>query len=188
MIVAGLFIIAWLAKIPQGRFTLRAALGCAGQVLIVFSGLFIYWGINWAVTGDPLRYMVYQRENWFQQPGTFWGSAANTVYYMLSGTVNEEWLFSWFSQCIAMFFVFALFACGAGRLPFDLAAYSFVYIAVVLSPTWLLSGPRYLFALAPLHMLKARLGGRRWHAVLMTVSAALLVVFVYGYTIAVEVL
>ncbi|MBP3428108.1 MAG: hypothetical protein J6M47_07600 [Clostridia bacterium] len=189
VIVAGLFIIALLEKIPRRAFTPRAVMACVGQVLVVFAGLFIYWGINWAVTGDPLRYMVYQRENWFQRPGTFWGSVSNTVYYMLGSAVNEEWLFSWFSQFIAMFIVFALFAYGAGKLPFDLAAYSFVYIAVVLSPTWLLSGPRYLFALAPLHMLKARCARSRGaHIAGLIVSAAALLVFIYGYAIAVEVL
>ncbi|MBP3656445.1 MAG: hypothetical protein J6K32_07090 [Clostridia bacterium] len=189
VIVAGLMIIALLAKIPKRRFTARAALACAGQVLLVFAGLFIYWAINYAVTGDPMRYMTYQRENWHQRPGSFWYSVSNTVYYLTMGPLSADWFFSWFSQLIAMFFVFIMLAWGVGKLPFDLMAYSFVYTAVVLSPTWLLSGPRYLYALVPLHMLKAAASRKGWaHALGLAVSAALLVLYIYGYAIAIEVL
>ena len=75
------------------------------------------------------------------------------------------------------------------ELPFDLASYSFVYVAVVLAPTWLLSGPRYLYALAPLPLLQARAHrNESVHAVALTLSGALLLVWIFGFTIAVEVL
>lgn len=189
VIVAGLFLIELLAGIPKARLTMRAVLRCAGQMLIVFSGLFVYWAINWIVTGDALMYMTYQRENWFQEPGTFWGSVSNTVYYLLGSLEEGDWFFSWGAQLAAMAFVFLLLAFCVDALPFDWAAYSFVYVAVVLAPTWLLSGPRYLFALAPLPMLKAQMvRGRGAHAAVLTLSAALLVLFTFGYTIAIEVL
>ena len=38
-----------------------------------------------------------------------------------------------------MGYIYILLAARQKKLPFDLAAYSFVYVAVVLSPTWLLS-------------------------------------------------
>ena len=102
---------------------------------------------------------------------------------------QDDWFFSWGAQLAAMFAVYALLALRENELPFDLAAYSFVYVAVVLSPTWLLSGARYLYALAPLPLLLARMTqSRRAHAVLLSLSAALLVVFTFGYTIAVDVL
>ncbi|MDY3764092.1 MAG: mannosyltransferase family protein, partial [Candidatus Ventricola sp.] len=184
VIVAGLFIVETLGKIPQKRANARALLACAGQVLLVFSGLFVYWLINWLVTGDPLMYMTYQRENWFQEPGTFWGSVSNTVYYLLGSLEEGDWFFSWGAQLAAMAFIFLLLVFRSDALPFDWAAYSFVYVAVVLAPTWLLSGPRYLFALAPLPMLKAQMvRGRGNHAAALTLSAALLVLFTFGYTI-----
>ncbi|MDO5378794.1 MAG: mannosyltransferase family protein, partial [Clostridia bacterium] len=155
VIVAGLPIIALLGKFGRRQARPRGAAACAGQVAVVFSGLAVYWLINWRVTGDPLMYMTYQRENWFQEPGTFWGSAMNTAYYALETFGEDGWFFSWGYQLIAMLAVFALLAFRANRLPFDLAAYSFVYVAVVLAPTWLLSGPRYLYALAPLPLLRA---------------------------------
>ena len=189
VIVAGLMLIALLAELPRRGPDVRRIAGCAGQMLLVFAGLLIYWAINWAVTGDPLMYMTYQKENWFQEPGTFWGSTANTAYYALTDFGQDDWFFSWGAQLAAMLAVYVLLALRADALPFDLAAYSFVYVAVVLSPTWLLSGPRYLYALAPLPLLLARMTeSRRAHAVLLALSAVLLVVFTFGYTIAVDVL
>ena len=189
VIIAGLLIIDFCAKIPQKKADLRALLACLAQVLIVFSGLFAYWAVNYAVTGDPLMYMVYQQENWYQAPGSFWQSTANTVHYFLTGVGESDWLWTWGFQLLCMLGIYLLLAFGSHRIPFDLAAYSFVYAAVVLSPTWLLSGARYLYALCALPMLLARMpAGRKGHGLLLCASSALLVVWVFGYTLAVQVL
>ena len=189
VIVAGLFIIAAIGRLGQGKLRIRDAAACALQVAIVFMGLVIYWLINDAVTGDPMTYMTYQRENWYQAPGSFWQTTENTAYYFLTTMGDDDWLFTWGFQLVCIFYVLALLAASGGRLPFDLAAYSFVYVAVVLAPTWLLSGPRYLYALAPLPILKARAHkGWRMHLTAMALSGALLIIWIFGYTIAVEVL
>ena len=189
VIVSGLFIIAFLARIPKEGIRLKAVLQCLAQVGVVFCGLFIYWGINWIVTGDPMMYLTYQRINWYQQPGTFWDSTANTVRYLISTCGDDDWLFTWGFQLLAMAYIYILLAARQKKLPFDLAAYSFVYVAVVLAPTWLLSGARYLYALVTLPLLQAQtFESRTAHAVSLTVCAALLVVFTWGYTIAVAVL
>lgn len=189
VIVAGLFIIALCAKIGERRAAFRDALACILQVLIVFTGLFVYWGVNWAVTGDPFTYLVYQRENWFQEPGSFWGSTANTMHYFLTSYGDGDWLYTWGFQMLCLLLIYYVTARYTHLLPFDLAAYGFVYICVVLSPTWLLSAPRYLYALCALPLLQARLPfSRRGHGMLLALSSALLMVWIYGYTIAVEVL
>ena len=62
-------------------------------------------------------------------------------------------------------------------------------MAVVLAPTWLPSGARYLYALATLPLLQAKtFESRTAHTVGLSVCAALLVVFTWGYTIAIAVL
>ena len=189
VIVSGLFIIAFLARIPREGLRMKAVLRCLAQVGMVFGGLFIYWGINWLVTGDPMTYLIYQKENWYQQPGSFWASTANTVSYLISTCGDDDWLFTWGFQLLAMGYIYILLAARQKKLPFDLAAYSFVYVAVVLSPTWLLSGARYLYALATLPILQAQsLKSRAAHAVGLSVCAALRGVFTWGYTIAAAVL
>ncbi len=189
VIIAGVFFIRLLGEIPRGRFGGKAVLRCLVQMGVVFCGLLAYWGINKVVTGDPLTYMTYQRENWYQAPGVFWESVRNTTHYFLTTVGESDWLYTWGFQLLSMFYVFWLLATRADRIPFDLAAYAFVYTAAVLAPTWLLSGARYLFALVPLPMLQARaLHGKRAHALALGVCAVLLIVFTYGYTIAIAVL
>ena len=189
VIVSGLMIIAFIARIPKKEAGVRALLSCIAQVAIVFAGFIAYLVVNQVVTGDPFTYLIYQRENWFQEPGSFWGSTANTMHYFLTGMGESDWLWTWGFQLTCMLGIYLLLALGSGRIPFDLAAYSFVYVAVVLSPTWLLSAPRYLYALCALPLLLARMRiGRIGHAVLLSVSAALLVLWTFGYTIAIQVL
>ncbi len=189
VIVAGLILIALLSRIPQKQLTWRTGISCAAQMCIVFCGLVAYWMVNWVVTGDPMTYLTYQRENWFQQPGSFWGSTANTVHYFFSTVGDGDWLFTWGFQLLCMGVIYLMMAFCTDGLPFDLAAYSFVYVAVVLSPTWLLSGARYLYALCtfPLMLSGLRIG-RCGHGVLMALSGAMLVLWTFGYTIAIQVL
>lgn len=188
VIVSGLFIIAFLARIPREGVKAKALLACVGQVLLVFCGLFIYWAINWAVTGDPMMYLTYQRENWYQEAGSFWQSAEQTMYYILSTFGEDDWLFTWVFQGLAMVYLYVLLAFEQKKLPFDLAAYSFVYVAVVLSPTWLLSGARYLYALCALPLMQASVFRKKdAHVITLCISGALLVLFIFGYTIVVMV-
>ena len=57
-------------------------------------------------------------------------------------------------------------------------------MAVVFSPTWLLSGARYLYGLITLPALQALCFRRRGaHAAALALSGALLLVFLYGYTL-----
>ena len=166
----------------------KALFACVGQVLLVFCGLFIYWAINWAVTGDPMMYLTYQRENWYQEAGSFWQSAEQTMYYILSTFGEDDWLFTWVFQGLAMAYMYTMLAFEQKKLPFDLAAYSFVYVAVVLSPTWLLSGARYLYALCALPLMQASVFRKKdAHVITLCISGALLVLFIFGYTIAVMV-
>ena len=85
--------------------------------------------------------------------------------------------------------IYVLLAFCTHTIPFDLAAYSFVYTAVVLSPTWLLSGARYLYAMCTLPLLLARLRlGEKEHGVLLGLHAGMLILWIFGYTIAIQVL
>ena len=156
---------------------------------MVFLGLAAYWLVNYAVTGDPMTYLTYQRENWFQEPGSFWGSTANTMHYFLTSYGDGDWLYTWGFQMLCLLLIYYVTARYTHLLPFDLAAYSFVYVAVVLSPTWLLSAPRYLYALCALPLLLARQRfGRAGHALILVGSAVMLYIWVFGYTLAIQVL
>ena len=185
VLLCGLPLIRLLTKLGRGRREGRTLLACLAQMAIVFSGLALYWALNAAVTGDPFRYLVYQRENWYQQPGTFFASAANSAHYFLRLAGEEDWLWTWGFQLLCMLVVQLLLAFGQERMPFSLAAYGWVYTALVLSPTWLLSGARYLYGLATLPLLLADfVKDARVTRAALVVSGLLLLLFTYGYTVA----
>jgi len=189
ILLAGFILIDLLEDLFAGTLTCRRAAAGAAQMLIVFCGLFIYWGINARVTGDPFMYLTYQRENWFQEAGTFWNSARNTMEYFLTSAGEDDRWWTWGTQVFAILLALLLMI-RAGDLPFDLMAYSFVYMVVVLSPTWLLSGPRYIFGLFVLPLMQDRALARlpEWvRLICMVLSGGLLLLFVQGYTLAVQV-
>ncbi len=189
VVIAGLPLIALLERTGKRRLRPRDVLEGTAQILLVFGGLAVYWALNAHVTGNPFQYLAYQRENWFQQPGTFWDSTANTVHYFFVTRGEGDWLWTWGFQLFALFYGYALLAFVSGRLPYALQAYSFVYVAVVFAPTWLLSGARYLYGLISLPLLQAlACEGREAHAVRLSVSGLLLALFLYGYTLAARVL
>ena len=83
-----------------------------------------------------------------------------------------------------MAYMYTMLAFEQKKLPFDLV--QLVYVAVVLSPTWLLSGARYLYALCALPLMQASVFRKKdAHVIMLCISGALLLWFIFGYTIAI---
>ncbi len=189
VIVAGFILIEALTQWSRGKLQLRDALSALLRMGIVFCGLFAYWLVNYVVTGDPFAYMTYQKENWFQEPGWFFETASRTLRYLFltEGASDQWWTFG--AQLAAILYAMVLLAVSERGTSYDVVAYSFVYLMVVFSPTWLLSGPRYLFGMATLPLLQTNAFRKKGiHIFLLLVSAGLLLLFTYGYCIVGEVL
>lgn len=185
VLLSGIELIALMEDGFTGRLTPGRLLAGILRMGLVFSGLFLYWGVNARVAGDPFMYLKYQRENWYQEAGNVWYSAGNTLTYFLNTAGEETHWWTWGVQAVCM--VLAGLCLLAGQdLPFDLLAYSFVYILVVFSPTWLLSAPRYLFGMFTLPLLQVRMAGHfpEWGtAAALGLSGVFLLLYVYGYTL-----
>lgn len=160
--------------------TLLAAL-CARRrrfmlaVLPVSLGLLLYLYGNWRLFGNPLQFMVFQRENWSQNLGTL----ANTFRYCLNNALDyDDHLYQlgvWRPQALLIAAVPALLAWRRKReSPADVA-YLLAFFYVSFAPTWLLSGPRYLSAAYALYPLLARIPARkRGFAAMLAAECALL--------------
>lgn len=153
-------------------------------VLLVPLGTLCYLLINKLVTGDWFTFLVYQREHWYQQFGSFW----NTVYYLtqnsLSGDYNLAYILS-LPQLACIFAALGLMIAGARRLRGSYGAYSLTYFFAAIAPTWLLSGPRHIMAMLPIYFTCAQLTEKRWQyivAVILFAAAqgALCAAFVSG--------
>lgn len=163
------------ARRTDGAFVKRA-LGCVLRVLPVSVGLLLYLALNWQLYRNPLQFLIFQRENWSQQMG----SLANTVHYTLANAlVYDKLLYRmgvWIPQSLTLFAAIALMAATARRQHPGDAAYALVYFYMSVSPTWLLSGTRYVAAMYALYpMLALLLRGKRGFAVLFGIEIILLV-------------
>ena len=154
-------------------------------MLLIPLGLAGYLFINYAVTGDPFKFMQYQKEHWSQGFGLFFETAAYQTEYALSAAAegNLRQLFGlWLPNLIYSFGALGLIAAAAKRLRPSYLAYFLAYFAVAIGATWLLSAPRYLAACFPLALgLAACADTRRKDAIATAFSLAGLVAYLAMY-------
>lgn len=73
---------------------------------LVLCGILIgtvgYLLINYSVWGDPFKFMVFQKEHWYQSLG-FFGNTVKMIYeYMISGFKNNPFVFSQIKQPLGL--------------------------------------------------------------------------------------
>ena len=120
-------------------------LGCCGTLAYLF--------INWQVSGSPFTFLIYQRENWTQQLGLFFNTAAYQSEYALlywqEGDMESVLSLS-LPNLLCCFGALGMLCADRKRMRISYLMWALVYFAVSVGATWLLSGPRYLAMLFPL--------------------------------------
>lgn len=164
----------WRLALRYVLFTLPVALGFAAYLLL-----------NYRVSGDPFRFLTYQKEHWSQQMG----SLCNTLEYTLSGALHYDdaalkWG-TWLPQSLYILFSIALLLALFRRVDPGDGAYALLYVYLAVSPTWLLSGARYLTAMYALYPMLAMLTEKKgWQYALTGISLLGSCYFIYLYLIA----
>lgn len=167
----------------------RALILNALCLMIVPLGLIGYLYINYAVTGNALTFMKYQKEHWSQGFGLFFETAATQVDAAARaaqrGNTGELWGL-WIPNLTASIAALIMMLTGAKKLRPAYTAYFLAYFAVACGATWLLSSPRYLTACIPLMLAAANASGERRTDIAMTavctmMQAAYLYMYVNGY-------
>lgn len=159
----------------RGALTPRGIALCVVKVLPVSAGFLGYLLLNWHLFGNPLQFMAFQSEHWFQR----FGSLANTFRYSLVNALDYgDHLYQlgvWRPQVLLSLGVPLLVLWRRKRARPGDAAYALVYHFVAFAPTWLLSGPRYAAACYALYLLLAGIGkGKRSAVALLAVECAAL--------------
>ena len=183
--------IEWLQDVLEARrletlkenrktFTLRFL--C---MFLVPLGLLGYIYINYAVTGDPFRFMQYQREHWNQGFGLFFETAAYQTDYLLStfaeGDLRQAFGL-WLPNLIMSFGALILMIPAAKRLRPSYSVFFIAYYVIAIGATWLLSAPRYLAACFPLGIALAALADtKRKDAAFTLVSFLMLCAYLAMY-------
>lgn len=190
LVVLGVIALTTLRTLLERRCRDRAQKAVWGAfcALLVGLGFAVYVVINIRVSGAPFTFMQYQKENWYQEFGSFWNSVRTTVYYLYSDWGTADGWYTWLAQLLAMAYVFILLIPGSRKVSLEHGAYSWAYLFIALAPTWLLSGPRYIAGMATLPIMQAQVfKSRHAHRICLAVSFVLLLVIVHGYCIAQEV-
>jgi Gpi18-like mannosyltransferase len=113
------------------------------SLLLVPCGTFGYLLINKFVSGEWLTFLIYQKEHWGQNFGFFAENIKNS--FILTFTMNEIMAVNvWIPQIILFFISFGILIYTAKNIRISYALFSFAYILMSFSPTWLLSGSRYI--------------------------------------------
>lgn len=147
-----------------------------GLLLLVPLGFAAYCYINWRVAGNPLQFLIYQREHWNQRTGLFFSTAAYQTDYLLRCLRSGNWrdaLGLWLPNLIACFSALILLAKTAPRLRASQTAWFLAYYIIAVGATWLLSAPRYLLVLLPVPLALAQCAQKRTANIALTALSAL---------------
>lgn len=144
--------------------------------LLVPLGFAAYCYINWRVSGNPLQFLIYQREHWNQRTGLFFSTAAYQTDYFLRSLTTGGWrdaLGLWLPNLIACFAALGLLAAAAPKLRASQTVCFLAYYIVAVGATWLLSAPRYLLVLLPMPLALAQCTRKRTANLVLTALSTL---------------
>ncbi|MBO4848259.1 MAG: hypothetical protein J5586_03810 [Clostridia bacterium] len=131
----------------------------AACLIILLLGTFAYLLVNKLVFGEWFKFVRFQRENWYQEPGLFFNTTSTQFGELVKtfGLDNEAALGLWLPNLLYVFGALLVFIFTARTLRTSYTLYFAAYFAVTCGATWLLSAPRYLTALVVIPLALAHL-------------------------------
>jgi len=150
-------------------------------ILLVPTGFFLYLLLNKVISGDWFTFLRYQREYWSQSFGMFYDNVKATFENAIPKVSDWEAadrMTIWVPQAFSSVMAFALVIYGIKKIRNSYSLYMLAYVTIALSPTWLLSGSRYLMCIFPMYIILAILSKKRiWDFVLTYASIILLALY-----------
>ncbi len=176
---------------PKGQ-RLKYFLSKCWTAFIIPLGFFAYLFVNYRVSGDWLRFLQYQKNNWFQSPAPFFDTVRYQLDYLISyvrdGSVSNA-IGLWGANLLAQFAALTLMLLTEKKQNAAYTAFFIVYFVFTTGVTWLLSAPRYMLVCFPLIFALTQLGQRRLVRALLTalcaISSVLFFLAYLSYSIAV---
>lgn len=165
-----------MLRADKAHRVLKRYVLCFLKVLPVLLGVAAYLVLNVHLFGDPFYFLKCQQENWSQRMG----SIATTVRYTFINAMTygkADYRFGlWLPQLVVMFASLLLIAFGRGRIRSGDAAYGLVAWYISVTPTWLLSGIRYIGGIYPIYLLAAAYMNERRFNLAMLINTFMLAV------------
>ncbi len=143
-LVARSFIGAW----ESGKFHPVQWLKKAAWSIVTLAGTGSYLLLNYIVTGDPTMFLTIQNDHWYNHFALF-PNAVRTVTERMFTNIYPHHAALWISQFMALFLFLILLILGVRKLSTELSFYNCAFYLMMISQSWLLSGPRYLMTMFP---------------------------------------
>lgn len=152
--------------------------------LMIPLGTLAYMLVNAAVAGSPVAFIGTLRDYW----GQGFGSMLKTQRYSIDLAFNYgdiAWqLGTWIPQAVAIFSLALLLLVFSTVIDPADGLYAWLYMVLVLSPSWLLSGARQLASLYPLYLMLAVISRHKsLYLTLISLSIVLMCFFSYLYAL-----
>ncbi|HOQ00413.1 glycosyltransferase family 39 protein [Acetivibrio clariflavus] len=149
-------------------------------ILMIPLGTLVYFMINEILFGNWNEFLVYQNKYF----GNSFGNVFKNIKRITQSAISPEDTFRltyWIPFILSFLLVIFLIFYSIGRLRISYSAYMLVFLLISFSPSFLLSGARYILSLAPIYISLSVLARRKEVDVILTYSSTLLLGF---YTLA----
>lgn len=119
-------------------------------LLLSAVGILAYLLINADISGNPFQFLIYQKEHWSQEMQFFPKTIKTILDYALNSDDVTLLLTLWLPQVLSIFATLVLMLFSIKRLRLSYLVFMLFYFFFAISPSWLLSAPRYLMCMFPL--------------------------------------
>lgn len=143
-----------------GRATIAERARRIGWSALAGAGLAGYLLTNQVVHGDPLHFLIPQREHWNQHAVWPWVPVIDAARALGGGTEGVT-RFMYVGRLAAVAVALPLLLVGLRTLRRADAGFGWTALVLVMSASWLLSLPRYVLVIYPLYLVAARLTASR---------------------------
>ncbi len=156
-------------------------------IFIPFMGLgfVIYLIINKIVTGDPFKFLYYQKLIWYQE-ATYFGKNVTDIWNRTFGPehlTDESWIFAGFVPIVIFFICCFLMVYSVRKMHAKYFLLFVFYVIMNYMPSWLLSSGRYMSVCFPMFLATAIYTEKKenTHHLIITTSGVLFGVLLYAY-------
>jgi len=132
-------------------------------IFLMFAGGAVYLFLNWWVSGNPFMFMYYQRVHWGNSTQYF-GQTLLLQFRVINGDWMTPEMIRWTFVPNILAFTFAIITIAYAtkkRINVGYVIYALGYVFISYSPSWLLSGSRYITACIPLFIFLACMTEKR---------------------------
>jgi Gpi18-like mannosyltransferase len=145
-----------LKNLRAGRYkrVLKAWLRYGFYLILCPIGFGIYLMVNKLVTGDWFMFLYYQRNNWGHYLRLFSDNLQSMFETIRSYGYTH--VFTIGTLIPTVFFFFAallLIMFSVRKLPLSYTFYSLAFLIVSYTPSWVISGPRYIMNIFPIYII-----------------------------------